>query len=301
MVSWNTREKTLACLDSIPLGLGETFQAETIVIDNGSHDGSREALASRPDIHLVANDLNFGYAVAVNQAFALARGDLILLLNSDILFTPRSLHHLIEFLQAHDDAAGVGPTYLNPDGSPQAHHYRLPTFTSFLGNSSFLFGRIDYFRRQVRSYRMLDDDFSRPRRIEQPSASCLLLRRHRMPDPLLDERFPIYFNDVALARILSAARGEQLWMTPESVVYHDHGASTRLMGSSRLRQYLGAQIRYLHDSTPWYAVGLFRAVVFTEHVGRILVRHPGAMQFSDTRRSPPRRLWHAPAGNGGRS
>ena len=47
----------------------------------------------------------------------------------------------------------------------------------------------------------------------------------------MDERFPIYFNDVALARWL-ADRGSELWMTPDAAVYHDHGASTRLMGSA---------------------------------------------------------------------
>ena len=58
----------------------------------------------------------------------------------------------------------------------------------------------------------------------------------------MDERFPIYFNDVALARWL-ADRGSELWMTPDAAVYHDHGASTRLMGSAHTRQYLGAQVR----------------------------------------------------------
>ncbi len=87
----------------------------------------------------------------------------------------------------------------------------------------------------------------------------------------MDERFPIYFNDVTLADWL-ANKGHTLWMTPDAVVYHDHGASTRLMGGSKARQYLGAQIRYLRESTqPWYRVYLFQTVIFTEYLARLIV------------------------------
>ena len=130
VVSWNTSEKTVACLDSIETGLRGAVAHETILIENGSTDGSAESLAHRSDIRFVANPENRGYAAAVNQAYALARGDLILLLNSDIRFTPGALATLVEFLEQHSEVAGVGPRYLNPDGSPQAHHYRLPTFTA---------------------------------------------------------------------------------------------------------------------------------------------------------------------------
>ena len=54
---------------------------------------------------------------------------------------------------------------------------------------------------------MLDDDFSQARVVPQPSASCLLLRRSQLPDDhIFDERYPIFFNDVQLARSL-ARRG----------------------------------------------------------------------------------------------
>ena len=109
----------------------------------------------------------------------------------------------------------------------------------------------------------------------------LLLRRACLPsEHLMDERFPIYFNDVALARWL-ADRGNELWMTPDAAVYHDHGASTRLMGSALTRQYLGAQVRYLLSTEPAYRVALFRVVIGGEYLARAVVRHPGAMPIRD--------------------
>jgi GT2 family glycosyltransferase len=136
-------------------------------------------------------------------------------------------------------------------------------------------------KRRIRRYRMLDDDFSSARPVEQPSASCLLLRRACLPpDHLMDERFPIFYNDVALAHWLSD-RGNELWMTPEAAVYHDHGASTRLMGSALTRQYLGAQVRYLQATQPPHRVALFRVVIGVEYLARALMRHPGALPVRD--------------------
>jgi GT2 family glycosyltransferase len=281
MLSWNTRELTLRCLDSLPASAAKGLRYEVIVVDNGSRDGSAEALAKRSDIQLIANADNQGYAGGVNQAYVRARGDLILLLNSDIEFAPGALSALHGFLREHGEVAGVGPIYLNPDGTVQQHHYRLPTFTMILANTSTLLSRVPALARQLRAYRMLDDDFSRPRPVQQPSASCLLLRRSRLPvDRLLDERFPIYFNDVALAHSL-AMQGHQLWMTPEAVVVHEHGASTRLLGAARVRQHVGAQVRYLAATQPRHRLVLFRSLVFVQKVFALLLRRPGALGFGD--------------------
>jgi GT2 family glycosyltransferase len=277
MLSWNTRELTLRCLDSLPASATKGLRYEVIVVDNGSRDGSAEALAKRSDIQLIANAENRGYAAGVNQAYARARGNLILLLNSDIEFAPGALSVLHDFLLDHDEVAGVGPLYLNPDGTFQQHHYRLPTFSMILANTSGLLSRVPALAGQLRAYRMLDEDFSRPRPVQQPSASCLLLRKSRLPaGRLLDERFPIYFNDVALAHSL-ATQGHQLWMTPDSVVIHEHGASTRLLGAARVRQHVGAQVRYVAATQPRYRLFLFRSLVFVEKLLALLLRRPGAL------------------------
>lgn len=281
LLSWNTKAFTLRCLDSIPASLSPETTYEVIVVDNGSVDGSAEALTERDDIVLVANDVNRGYAAAVNQAYGRSQGRLVLLLNSDIVFSKGSLDTLIRFLAEREDVAGVGPLYLNPDGSLQQHHFRLPTFGMALANMSKRVARIPAVAARVRSYRMLDDDFSAPRPVEQPSASVLLLRRECLPaDALMDEQYPIYFNDVALAHALRVS-GHSLWMTPESRVVHEHGASTRLLGGSLARHHIGAHIRYLKATQPAHRVLLFRAFVLAQKLGLIVLRRPGALSVRD--------------------
>jgi GT2 family glycosyltransferase len=281
VVSWNTSELTTACLDSLAVSVGPETSYETIVVDNGSTDGSVEMLRAREGLTLVENEANVGYAAAVNQAYARSMAPLVLLLNSDIVFPPGSLEALVAFLRDRPKVAGVGPLYLNPDGTPQQHHFRLPTLASILANSSRLLRALPGLRESVRRYRMLDADFSQPLRVEQPSASVLLLRRAVLPeDHLLDEGFPIYFNDVELAHRL-AVQGDELWVVPESRVYHVHGASTRQLGVSLRRQHLGSLVRYLSLTEPRRNVLLFRMVTFGQKGILRLLRRPGALPFPD--------------------
>jgi GT2 family glycosyltransferase len=281
ILSWNTRELTLECLDSLQRSVDDDLTYEVIMVDNGSKDGSAEALAERDDIALIRNPLNRGYAAAVNQAYACATGDFVLLLNSDVEFEPGALSELLRFLRSREDVAGVGPLYLNPDRTVQQHHFRLPTFAMMLGSSSRVLERIPPLGRQVRRYRMLDDDFSAPRPVEQPSASCLLLRKSALPPvELMEERYPIYFNDVALSHWL-AQRGEQLWVTPQAVVVHEHGASTRLLGGNLARQHIAAHVRFIKATQGRASLLVFRAIVLGQKLAGMAVRRRDKISFGD--------------------
>jgi GT2 family glycosyltransferase len=297
IVSWNTRDLLEACLGTLPASVGDDLTYETIVVDNASRDGSLELLEIRDDISLIQNRENVGYAAAVNQAYARASGRLVLLLNSDIEFKPGALGALVAFLDARPDAAGVGPIYLNPDGSPQQHHYRLPTFRMLLASSNAAFRRLPGFSASERSYRMLDDDFSGPRPVEQPSASVLLLRRAVLPpDYLLDERFPIYFNDVELAQRL-AHKQHVLWVTPDAEVFHVHGASTRQLGTGLRLHHVAALVSYLTLTEAPAKVLLFRSLLLTQALLLRLVRpsrSPGLREFVKALWGNPGSLPQAP-------
>lgn len=278
VVNWNTRDLVLRCLDALPAALAGAAGSETVVVDNGSTDGSPEALAARSDIRLVRNDRNLGFAEAVNQAYRAAAGELVLLLNSDATAEPGAVATLVRFLDEHPRAAAAAPVYRYPDGRDQPFHYRLPTVATGLASCSALVRRTRWGGRELSSYRMLDDDFSRPRRVEQPSATCLLLRRSVLPTGwLLDEEYPIFFNDVELAHRIGAAGGE-LWVVPEAVVVHEHGASTRRLPSSALRQqYLGSLVRILgqtRDGPGLLGLQLFLAA---QGLAGILLRREGRL------------------------
>jgi GT2 family glycosyltransferase len=280
IVNWNTSELMSRCLDSLPERVG-AYSVETVVVDNGSKDGSAGVLKRRTDIDLTLNDANVGYAAAVNQAYRRSTGHLVLLLNSDVEFLPGALEALVDFLDGRPDIAGAAPLYVNPDRSPQPFHFRFPTFTVTLANGSSLVRRLPGMERRLRHFRMLDEDFSQPRPVPQPSASCLLLRRKVLPqDHVFDERYPIFFNDVQLARGL-AADGHELWVTPAAVVVHEAHASTRKLGARLKRHYVGSLVRMLRETEPLYLTCGYAALVFAQGLVSWGLGRPDALRPRD--------------------
>ena len=299
LVSWNTREETRSCLDALAATAGPV-RYEVIAVDNGSRDGSAELLAGYPPgargepaagaaervaplpgVRLVRNPRNVGFAAAVNQAYRLATGRLVLLLNSDVRFPPGTLAAMVEFLRERPDAAGVSPLYLNEDGTFQQHYVQLPSFAAMLALVTAL-RRLPGFRRALHRFQMRGEDFTRPRRLA--SGSCMLVRREALGDgPIFDERFPIYWNDAILARRLAAA-GHELWMIPYAAVTHTRGASCRLLGPAiRFRHLLGSLVRYAQVTGPAYRLPILRAVVLADHLVKRLLGRPVPLSLSDLR------------------
>jgi len=107
IVNWNTRDILRDCLASID---AETkISHEVIVIDNASTDGSADMVAAEfPDIRLIANTDNKGFAGANNQGLAAARGAKVLLLNPDTIILDGAIDVMADWLDAHGDVGCVG-------------------------------------------------------------------------------------------------------------------------------------------------------------------------------------------------
>jgi N-acetylglucosaminyl-diphospho-decaprenol L-rhamnosyltransferase len=117
MVSFNTRDLTLACLRSAyKQTQGARF--EVIVVDNASTDGSAEAIAAEfPDVRLIASDVNLGFAAANNRAARGATGTYILLLNPDTVVLGGAIDRIVAFAEAHPDYGIYGGRTMFGDGS----------------------------------------------------------------------------------------------------------------------------------------------------------------------------------------
>ena len=118
VVSYNTKELTLACLDSI---VAETHgrSYEIIVVDNASTDGSAEAIAAHPaHVRLIALEENIGFARANNLASGEARGTYLLLLNPDTVVLDHAITRLLDFAECCPHARIWGGRTVYPDGRP---------------------------------------------------------------------------------------------------------------------------------------------------------------------------------------
>lgn len=131
IVSWNTAELLDRCLDSLPAALGG-LEAEVVVVDNASTDGSAAVAAARTGVALIRNLVNVGYARAMNQALAGTDAPVLVALNPDTRPAPGSLRALVQALADHPAAGLVVPKLVNADGSLQHSVHRFPTVASAL-------------------------------------------------------------------------------------------------------------------------------------------------------------------------
>jgi len=249
IVTWNSAADIAACIESINFGP----QLDIIVVDNGSSDATREKLSQYPHLKVITNRTNLGYARANNQGFRLAAGEYILLLNPDTRLEPGCLDVLSGYLDSHPDVGAVAPRLLNPDGSTQLSIRSFPgvgSVLSELSGLSRLFPGSSLFDR----WRLRRFDYDQESVVEQPMASCLLVRRQVL-DQLggFDESFPMFYNDVDLSYRMKQAGWKTVYL-PTARVYHRLGASTSQVKTKMVWESHRALFRYLlkHDPSPLF-------------------------------------------------
>ncbi|MFN3468827.1 MAG: glycosyltransferase family 2 protein [Novosphingobium sp.] len=133
LVNWNTREMTLECLRTV---YAETREVpfEVILVDNGSHDGSAEAIrAEFPQVVLMAETENHGFAIATNISVSRARGRYVLLLNTDTLVLDGAIDKLLAFARRRPEAKIWGGRTLFEDRvlNPGSCWGRVTPWSSF--------------------------------------------------------------------------------------------------------------------------------------------------------------------------
>lgn len=126
IVSYNTAELTIACLESVLES--ERVESEVFVVDNASKDGSVEIIRKQfPAVKVIANDTNRGFGAANNQALRECSGRYVIFLNPDTTVGPETFSSMVDYMDAHPEVGLAGPKVSNPDGSRQdSVSYRYP-------------------------------------------------------------------------------------------------------------------------------------------------------------------------------
>jgi len=132
VVNWNTRELLRDCLASVFANLGG-LAVEVIVVDNGSNDGSQTLVGTDfPQVRLIENTENRGFAAANNQAIEVASGKYILLLNSDTIVLGHVLADSVRYLDKHADVGAMGCRVLNKDRTMQPTCMQFPSLINLV-------------------------------------------------------------------------------------------------------------------------------------------------------------------------
>jgi N-acetylglucosaminyl-diphospho-decaprenol L-rhamnosyltransferase len=263
IVNWNTRELLAHCLASIyahpPAG-----DLEVIVVDNASSDGSAAMIRDAfPQVTLLVNEHNAGFAAANNRGIRQSSGTYVLLLNSDTEVGAGALETLLQFMEANPQAGGAGARLLNPDGSLQHSCSPMPTL---LREGMHLF-HLDY--RQRRAMRAWD--VATPRPVDVLLGACLLVRREAIEQVgLMDEYYFMYSEEVDYCRRLQEA-GWILYWVPQAKVVHYGGQSTRQAATEMFLRLYTAKLRYFRKHDGKRAGQLYKLILVAAALFRLLL------------------------------
>jgi GT2 family glycosyltransferase len=227
VLTWNARTLVADCLASIERtlrapGVSGGLSFETIVVDNGSSDGTVEMLHERfPWVETLALPRNLGFAGGCNAGLAVAAGRHVALLNNDTELLPGCFETCVRFLDAEPYVGVVGPQLLHPDGRLQNSIHNAPTLLSELVPKGIL---ETLWPRRFPSKRQR---YERPVDVEAVLGACLVVRREALAEvgPLPEDYF--FFLEETDWLVAMRQAGWRVVHLPNARLVHIHGATTK--------------------------------------------------------------------------
>lgn len=266
IVNWNTRELLARCLASV-FETASDLDLEILVVDNASSDGSADAVRKHfPQVRLIENSENTGFARANNQAIRNSSGRCIVLLNPDTELSPGALTTLVRFMETCPRCGAAGARLINPDGSPQPSCGPKPTL-----------------RRELCGLFHLDGLTSRgcsdmgvgasmaPKEVSVLQGACMLLRRDALDEVgLLDEDYFIYSEEVDLCHRLGTSGWKVYWV-PQAVVMHHGGQSTSQAAGNMFLHLYGSKVLFFRKHHGSLSAQLYKLILLASALARLLV------------------------------
>ncbi|MCP5147590.1 MAG: glycosyltransferase family 2 protein [Pseudomonadales bacterium] len=229
IVSWNTEDLLCQCIQSIYEFLDSSLSFETIVVDNASQDGTVAAVASKfPQVNLIANEQNVGFALAVNQAAEVSSGRYLLLLNSDARFLDDSLKELMRTIESDETIGIISGGMLATAGRKVDPYFGFPTLVDLFKSYSLdLIYKMGTGVRGRKRKTSLSSDGHKMYEVDWVSGAYLLVRRELMDGhELLDSRIFMYFEDTLLCK-KAWDRGYRVVCFENFEIFHKGGASAK--------------------------------------------------------------------------
>jgi GT2 family glycosyltransferase len=259
IVSFNAREDLDRCLQSI-LGSPPPMSHEIIVVDNGSVDGSADAVRRHGSVVLIEAGTNLGFAAANNRGIRASQGELLLLLNSDTVVPAGAVDQLVAVLRARPEVAVVGPRLVDATGRAELSFGRMITPLAEIRQRRLIRG---HYRGDPAISQAVEAMTRREQHPDWVSGACLLVRRSDAEAVgLLDERFFMYTEDVDFCAAIRG-RGRQILFTPDVVVTHLRGRSAATVPAATRDAYRRSHLAFYQKHHPHLApfMRLYRALL----------------------------------------
>jgi GT2 family glycosyltransferase len=272
----------------------QQVEAEVLVVDNNSTDQTVAMVQCRfPEVKLLVNPVNLGFAKANNQAIAQARGEYILLLNPDTVVEEDTFRRCLAFMEGHPEAGGLGVKMIDGKGRFLPESMRgLPTpavaFWKITGLTA-LFPRSRVFGRYYLAYL----DHEQVQEVEVLAGAFMFLRRASLQQTgWLDESFFMYGEDIDLSYRLQQA-GFRNFYLPHTRIIHYKGESTRRGSLNYVYWFYQAMVVFVRKHFAGRQAALLSLMLQLAIAGRALLsvaargpRFVLAVLAGDTHRTP---------------
>ncbi len=262
LVNWNTKDMLRDCLQSIDQHKDD-LQIEVFVIDNASNDGSGDMVKTEfPNVYLIENNTNRGFAQANNQGIHQSSGRHIFLLNPDTVILPGALTAMVRFLDTHPQAGAVAARLFNTDGTLQYSLRHFPNFlTPFTENTNL--AHIPGIHCYSRRSRMMTWSHETVREVEQPAGAALMIKRACIETlGSLNSCYHMFFEDVDICYRIRE-NGWKIYYLPEARIIHHGGQSVKKRKDMGL-QFYRSLIKFfrIHRGRSWeYYVRIFMVIL----------------------------------------
>jgi len=225
IVSWNSQDWIKRCLASV-LSQTSDLSIEVIVVDNASEDRTVQLIMNTfPQVAVLANTTNRGFAAAVNRGMQAAKGKYVCWLNPDTEIQDRALEQLVALMEQDPSIGITAPQLHNADGSTQASVRRFPTFN----DQSMILLKLHALwpdAKPIARYLARDFDYTRQQDVEQVMGACMVVRRELI-DAIgsLDNLFFIWFEEVDFCYRTKTQTAFRIVYVPSAHVLHSGGDS----------------------------------------------------------------------------
>ncbi len=242
IVSYNARDELVRCLESLhaaPPAIGH----DITLVDNASTEPIVETVHRKwPQVRVIPQTENRGFAAATNVGIRASHGDLILMLNGDTIVPSGAIDTLVARLQAEPSAAVAGPRLIGTDGRAELSFGWMISPVGEL-RQRLIAPLTSWVERATRREQFVD----------WVSGACLLVARADAEAVgLLDERYFLYTEDVDFCAAIRA-RGRRILFAPAAEVVHARGRSRATIPGRAHAAYRRSQIAFYEKHHPNWA------------------------------------------------
>ena len=244
IVNWNTKKLLDRCLTSI-FKFTSALDFEVSVVDNGSEDGSQALVKQKfPQVKLIPNKDNLGFTKANNQGIKIAKGEYVLLLNSDTYLIENSLKKLVDNAKNLDNLGALGPQLLNEDQTIQQSAGFFPHLPQVLYWMCFLDdlpGGII-----LKPYHIDHDSFyQKDRQVDWVTGAAILVPR-RVIGKIggLDENIFMYGEEVDWCYRIKQQKFKVFYSPATKIIHIGRGSTGKISKNAILGEYKGIKYFY---------------------------------------------------------